>query len=377
MTPWTHALTLALFATATAHALSRRQMQIPKGLPFPCAHAEQFRSKERPQSVHQLMPGDVDVVAAIGDSLTAGVGALAEDVYSVILVENRGMSWSIGGQGTWREYLTLPNILKQFNRNLTGFSLGDGHSESRSSRFNVAVNGAMDQDVEFAAATLVRRMHADHSIDFQNDWKMINVWVGTNDICSDFCYDANQGPTQHYLNLQKTLDYLHQHVPRAFVNLVSAPFIPAYAQMRGDEPSTCLTMLPFMCSCLFGGNHAEKLKNVTKATRYFQLAEEALVESGRYDTRPDFTVQFQPTFKHLSFPTMRDAATNAEVTDYSYLAFDCFHYSQKFHAVAANAFWNNLLEAPGQKKSSLSAVFEHFECPTKRRPFLATHLNMS
>lgn len=52
---------------------------------------------------------------------------------------------------------------------------------------------------------------------------MINVWVGTNDLCSDFCYEKNEGPNTHFLNLQKTLDYLHQHVPRAFVNLVSAP----------------------------------------------------------------------------------------------------------------------------------------------------------
>jgi hypothetical protein len=81
----------------------------------------------------------------------------------------------LGGQGTWREFLTVPNILKNFNPNLTGYSLGDGHSESHSSRFNVAVNGAMDQDMEFAAHVLVKRMQADHTIDFQNDWKVSNT----------------------------------------------------------------------------------------------------------------------------------------------------------------------------------------------------------
>jgi hypothetical protein len=178
----------------------RKQPKVPKSLPFPCVHAEKFRSKERPTSVHQLQPGDIDIVAAMGDSLTAGVGAVATNVLSILYEENRGMSWSIGnyiinlnfiwhwpkfwpwlilrgragGQSTWREYLTLPNILKNFNANVTGYSVGDGHSESRSSRFNVAVNGAMDQDMEFAAATLVRRMQADHTIDFQNDWKVSN-----------------------------------------------------------------------------------------------------------------------------------------------------------------------------------------------------------
>jgi len=32
-------------------------------------------------------------------------------------VENRGVVWSIGGQYDWRKYLTLPNILKEFNPN--------------------------------------------------------------------------------------------------------------------------------------------------------------------------------------------------------------------------------------------------------------------
>jgi hypothetical protein len=47
--------------------------------------------------VHQLRPGDIDVVASIGDSLTAATGAIATTFYDVITVDNRGMSWS-GGQ---------------------------------------------------------------------------------------------------------------------------------------------------------------------------------------------------------------------------------------------------------------------------------------
>lgn len=53
------------------------------------------RSKVRPTSVHRLRPGDVDIVAAMGDSLTAGNGAVASNIFDVF-TENRGMSWSIG-----------------------------------------------------------------------------------------------------------------------------------------------------------------------------------------------------------------------------------------------------------------------------------------
>lgn len=64
-----------------------------------------------PDSVHKLRPGDIDVIAAMGDSLTAAAGALATSITHIV-IENRGISPSGGGQGTWREFLTLPNIIK-------------------------------------------------------------------------------------------------------------------------------------------------------------------------------------------------------------------------------------------------------------------------
>jgi hypothetical protein len=53
------------------------------------------RSQIVPVSVHKLKPGDIDVIAAIGDSLTAANGAFAENELQVLL-EARGVSWSIG-----------------------------------------------------------------------------------------------------------------------------------------------------------------------------------------------------------------------------------------------------------------------------------------
>ena len=69
------------------------------------------RSSNVPESVHHLRPGDIDVIAAMGDSLT--IGAAVTSIYTLELnIENRGIVGSIGGQGNWRQYLTLPNILK-------------------------------------------------------------------------------------------------------------------------------------------------------------------------------------------------------------------------------------------------------------------------
>lgn len=53
------------------------------------------RSVKRPWSVHELKPGDVDVVAAMGDSLTAGNGGFALHPGELV-VENRGVTSMIG-----------------------------------------------------------------------------------------------------------------------------------------------------------------------------------------------------------------------------------------------------------------------------------------
>lgn len=54
-----------------------------------------MRSGKRPKSVHKLRPGDIDVIAAIGDSLTAGLGIVATNLIQLV-IENRGLSWCIG-----------------------------------------------------------------------------------------------------------------------------------------------------------------------------------------------------------------------------------------------------------------------------------------
>lgn len=92
-----------------------------------------MRSPTAPNSVNELRPGDIDIVGAIGDSLTAGHGAMATNILEV-MVENKGLSWSIGGQGTWRQFLTIPNILKEFNPNLYGYPIKDGISIRKASR---------------------------------------------------------------------------------------------------------------------------------------------------------------------------------------------------------------------------------------------------
>lgn len=70
------------------------QKPINDSVPFPC-DIRSGRSAQRPTSVHALRPGDIDVIAAMGDSLTAGNGAFALNIQH-LFVENRGVCAMIG-----------------------------------------------------------------------------------------------------------------------------------------------------------------------------------------------------------------------------------------------------------------------------------------
>lgn len=72
------------------------------------------RSLSIPDNVHRLRPGDIDVVGGLGDSLVAGSGAMEEFAVGTF-IEARGVSWCVGGQGDWRRFFTLPNILKVYH----------------------------------------------------------------------------------------------------------------------------------------------------------------------------------------------------------------------------------------------------------------------
>lgn len=161
--------------------------------------------------------GDIDVVAALGDSLTAASGA-SSIRFSDLFIENRGLSWSIGGQWNWRNASTLPNILKEFNPNLMGYSTRDSWTYHYESQLNLAEIGAASHDMPFMAKMLVQRIKQNKQINFKKSWKMVTITIGGNDICSFICTmdEPESLPRKHKQRLIKTLRYLRDNLPRYF-----------------------------------------------------------------------------------------------------------------------------------------------------------------
>ncbi|KAF4084484.1 hypothetical protein AMELA_G00129140 [Ameiurus melas] len=316
---------------------------------FPCTVTSP--SPSIPTSVHNLRPADVKVVGALGDSLTAAYGAGAgQNNLPGVLIEYRGLSWSIGGDGDLSSVTTLANILRKYNPSLTGFSTGTGKATTTQAFLNQAVGGSKSKDLPAQAQALVDRMTSDSRINFQKDWKVITLFIGGNDLCEQ-CKDTTTYSADNFAkNIRTALDILHQKVPRALVNLVEVFQIAPLRRLHQDSSLGCPTwVLQSVCPCVLnpaeGSSELQALKSINTA---YQTVTRNLVASGRYNTRSDFTVVLQPFFRNVIFPVLSDGRP-----DRSYFAADCFHFSQKSHTLMGRALWNNMLEHVNSKTTSV------------------------
>jgi len=275
----------------------------------------------------------------LGDSLTAAFGAGATSIFSVF-TEYRGMAFSAGGDNNIQSIYTLPNMLKLYNSKVTGFSVKTGKTNSPNSKLNIAVTGAVSQDILGQAQEAVIRLKADPAYDINNSWKMITIFIGANNLC-DVCKDPipNSAATLQ-TSLVAALDYLQQHVPHAFVSLIPAVDVTALGVI---ESFFCGVLHPWLCDCAVSkeGNNQQITK---QAAADMAAALYTIQNMAKYQTE-DFAVIVQPFFQNVTLPTKSDGSV-----DTSYFAPDCFHFSQIGHANSAQALWNNLFEKVGTKQ---------------------------
>ncbi|KAF5299457.1 hypothetical protein FQR65_LT01037 [Abscondita terminalis] len=302
-----------------ARKMGKLQPTLNESVPFPC-DVTIGRSKIRPTTVHALRPGDIDVIGAIGDSLTAGNGLIATDIIQTTL-QNRGLSFSGGGQSNWRTFTTLPNILKEFNPKLKGYALRDSFVNQNYSQLNVAEAGAMSIDMYFMSKEIISRIKNNPEINFNEDWKVI---VKDLSIIRDVSLE--------------------------------------------NRPPPCYFTHNFVCPCLFGLQFRNQQNRLDQIMTDWKNIEKEVAALDEFD-RDEFTVVLQPFAEN--YDIKRD---KSGLVDYSVFSYDCFHLSQKEHGRAATSLWNNLLEPVGLKSTYPSEVF-NFLCPTSNRPFIYTRRN--
>ncbi|XP_076290524.1 phospholipase B1, membrane-associated-like [Lasioglossum baleicum] len=369
-----------LFRTFVNRAETRRnddgssatsfQDEVPPDVPFPC-NVTGGRSSQVPTSVNSLRPGDIDVIGGIGDSLTAGNAISAKNFFE-LGIESRGLSGSSGGQGTWRTYTTLPNILKEYNPNLIGYALGDSYVNHRASQFDVAEAGGMSRDMPFMAEYLINRLRKDPRVDIKKNWKMITIMIGSNDFCVNICDVPSPWSIldDHKKDLVKTLRILRDNLPRTIVALILPPRLQTLVEAHDNTSILkCYLLTRFECPCLFTLQFRHMRDEYYEIMERWVHLEETIADNPEFHT-DDFTVVPLPSLQGTTFPKCKDG--NA---DPSFFAFDCFHVTQKSNALYANALWNNLLEPYDNKTHGWKPLFKKFLCPTPDRPFLMTRGN--
>ena len=332
----------------------------PVPIPFSC---EPY-SLAPAQTVNELTPADIKVVAAIGDSLTAAMGAKACTVLTN-LIEYRGVSWSIGGDDDISISGTMPNIIKKYNPGVIGYAIKTGSEDSANARFDQAVSGAIAIDLwENQISALLLRMQQDTSVNMQTDWKVITVFVGGNDLCA-FCKDQTVYSAANYAaHIKRTLDFIKANFPRTFVNLVHTIDITEEGKLRG---LWCDLVHSYVCKCGTTGSEADVAMTKQAAVDY-RAALEDLINSGLYEA-DDFTVVIQPFSVGLTPPLKPDGEP-----DKSYFAPDCFHLSTKGHKEMAVGLWNNMVQPIGQKVRTWIPG-ELLQCPSPSAPYFYTKSN--
>ncbi|XP_046392064.1 phospholipase B1, membrane-associated-like [Ischnura elegans] len=348
--------------------------------PFPCrfSHKNPKRSKHPPQSVNRLRPGDIKVVGGIGDSITSGVGATCLSV-ATAKREDRGYSFTAGGLETWRTVTTVANLLKIFNRKLRGYSTGTGNFKSKQAGLNVAIKFALDDDLDLQAKFLVSKMKKDRKINFENDWKLVFIMIGHNDVCAYQCSDpTGQSRDTHKANIKAAVDYLVQNMPRVFIAIISMIDTTLLARQPNTEACKIITR-KIVCPCLEKtGNLPQDLVDMSAVVRDYQQAEIEVTELDEYQNNNTFTVEWMPFAQAFNGPTNIGDPENPKIvelfTNSSITAPDCTHLNQRGMGLAGRLLWNNLLEPVGKKSASLN-MHPKFKCPTIYRPFLFTKKN--
>lgn len=357
---------LTVLAKEVEHRQSNPQEFADQKFAIPKWNCPAFSPSEQiPTSVHRLLPGDIKVVAALGDSLTAAFGAKAGSILS-IFTEYRGVSWSIGGDSSLdNDVVTLSNIMRKYNPNIIGFSTGTGKADTTNAHFNQAVTGAVSQDLVSQVHNLISRMNSTKSgVNYEKDWKMLTIWIGPNNLC-DVCKEpAANTPEVYGAEIEAALDLLKARMPRLFVNIVPTLDVTMLYPLKNGF---CGLLHSFECSC--GANSDAKVREqVSAVAKLYQSKVFNLAQQAKYSDKDDFTVVIQPWTLETKIPTKPDGTL-----DSSYFAPDCFHFAGKSHANAALALWNNIIEPVNTKKTQWW-LDEPFECAEKGE-FLYTYKN--
>ena len=256
---------------------------------------------------------------------------------------------------------TLPNIMKEFNPGLMGCS--EDLSNSLEESLNVGKVQATTINITAQTNLLSERIRNNPDINYENDWKLVTVLMGYNDICVSSCFDNSLGLVGQWIsNVDQALTIMYlERLSISFYILGRATTSLRFLELANN--TFCDFVFQSFWSCLLQAANSSLPDMVGE--RFGQGLTE-LVESRKYEKTNSFTVVVQP-----SLPIFRENVTEMEL---SYLAPDCMHLSGSGNRLFATYLWNNMLRPVGSKHNTLTRESPS-NCPSDDFPCLYTYLN--
>ncbi|KAI9247313.1 hypothetical protein BY458DRAFT_560401 [Sporodiniella umbellata] len=327
--------------------------------------------------VTDLRVDDIKVIAALGDSMTAGFDMFNVDNNAPIDIfqaglfkEYRGQSFSLGGDpGAF----SIANFVQHYSPLLYGASISshmgtvclgklckdtfDQYHPDKDN-LNVALSGALALNLDFEIDYLISRLNNLYSISgrYHSDWKMINFLIGANDQCSScgklHAIETTPEAFGNYVDL--AIQRIKKEIPKVIINLLGPVKVGGLYDIVGKARKYCkerfLLYNEHECECY----EEMKFEEMNWLSEAYSQKIEAL--SLKYAAKPGdtFGVMYSPLhFNTSSFPI--DTISNV----------DCFHFSLQAHQWMAKTIWNQMFTTRAFKPTNSNYDPDlEVRCPT-------------
>ena len=309
-----------------------------------------------PKTVDKLVPSDIECFGVLGDSVSAGFSLESHNIFKD-LFEYRGKSFPIGGE---KGYRTIPNIFSNYNsskkcaaygstfitHSIMQYPTGTYSGYKTYVREDVKMKNEINCNVAISGALSNELMKMWNQLKVEwlkfscyEDWKLLTVMIGANDICQ-FCLNGyNNTITTYLFNLEQLFQNIIKDVEYLFVNVISVFDVSLTADWQ-HKSCEIVHELINECPCILGRDRSGDYRDIVKNLyREINVGLYLLVE--KYDK-----IGMLRNVKFVVQPIMEDF----KIYNYSYLSsFDCFHPSEFGHELMATILWNNMF-LPVDKK---------------------------
>jgi len=292
----------------------------------------------------------------MGDSITAGFAMIGYP--PIDLIEDRNYVFSIGGADG---AITLPNLLMLAGAtNLTGMATTWTWPLVKGAWLDAGVSMAKVENCPDQVDYLVNTLKTTYAgqVDFYNDWKLLTLFIGANNICGACQGRSNSKPAFFGAHLDQVLSQIHASIPRVFVNLVTIFNISGvyYAGKTSEYCDIIHDIWNHECYCVETGKPSDLLIMDEYAVQYNVLSENL---AKKYDSLndPNFTVVVQPGLSGIYLPNFPEPL--------EYLSnLDCFHPSLCANEAFTYQIWNNMMTPVGKKSTVPNLNHLQIKCPT-------------